>query len=220
MKHIIYVLLLSLGLVALSACTLPRQEEAKSIPVSEQSEATDINASSSVVADGSYQVKTADSRLAWQAAKVTAKHTGTVSIKSGAVQVADNKLTGASFVIDMTSITSDEGIDGLVKHLSSADFFDAAAYPEAKLTVTAVKAGAKDGEYAVTGDLTIKNITAAIDFTARVSADAGGLKAEANLDIDRTKWEIKYGSGKFFQNLGDKMIDDDIKFSVIIKASR
>jgi hypothetical protein len=75
-----------------------------------------------------------------------------------------------------------------------------------------------NGDYNVKGNLTIKGITNEISFPAKVSLENGNVQAMGTATIDRTKWNIKYGSGKFFQGLGDKMIYDEFEITFDIKA--
>ncbi len=237
MKQIIFILVLGLGLVTLSACGLSKKsdysqeskpaETAAGLSQAPEASGTPTEApaplapgASFTLVDGSYDIKPANALISWRAAKVTAAHTGLVSMKSGELKVEGNALTGGSFIMDMSTITSDEKIDALVKHLKSADFFDAATYPEAQLVIRSVKPGVQAGEYAVNADLTIKDITAPVDFVAKVSQIDKLLEAQARISIDRTIWGLKYGSGKFFQDLGDKMIDDQITFDVVIRTMR
>lgn len=224
MKKFLFLALIGFGLVSLSACSLSNRVNTKDkqppAPSAAADEAAGQATTSSILTDGSYQVAPETSRLAWQASKVVATHTGLVAIKSGSIQVAGGVLTGASLIIDMPSLTSDENIGSLVKHLNGPDFFDTAVYPEAILVVKSVKAGARSGEYLLSGDLTIKNVTAPIDFTAQVFSVNGRLDIKSELAIDRTKWNIKYGSGRFFKDLGDQMISDEIKLNVAIQATR
>ena len=225
MKQIILILVLGLGLVTLTACGLSRPSDsltsATPEPVTPLAPAAPSTPTApAVLTDGTYQADVSSSRVTWQAAKVTATHTGTIAIKSGSLQVSGAALSGASFTLDMPTITSNENIDALVKHLKSPDFFDVATYPEASLTVRSVRPGEAAGEYVLSGDLTIKSVTAPVEFTAQVTPTANGLEARSSLSIDRTKWGIKYLSGNFFKDLGDKAIEDTIKFDIALVATR
>ncbi len=157
-------------------------------------------------------VKTGESSVEWTGKKVTGKHYGTVGIKSGELKFDGDALVGGSFVIDMTTITVDdlegEWGDKLLGHLKSDDFFGVENHNTATFTITEVMA--KDGVYAVTGDLTIKGKTAPVTFTANVD----GSTATADITVDRTVYDIRYGSGKFFDNLGDKTINDNFTLAV------
>jgi len=106
-----------------------------------------------------------------------------------------------------------EGAKKLVGHLSSPDFFNTAEYASAVFNLHSISPN-DDGSHTVSGDLTIKGITNEISFPATVSNADGTLTATAAFAIDRTKWDIKYGSGSFFDNLGDKAIYDDINFEL------
>jgi polyisoprenoid-binding protein YceI len=154
------------------------------------------------------EIKTESSKVIWKGYKVTGSHEGTINIKSGALIFDADKLVGGEFVIDMTTInaTDLEGnwknkLDG---HLKSDDFFGVATYPTAALVFTKVEASGKNA-YNVTGDLTIKGKTNPITFTISIY----GSKATANLKIDRSKYDVRYGSTSFFDNLQDKAIYDE-----------
>ena len=154
------------------------------------------------------------STVNWTGKKVTGQHTGTVKIKRGELKMEDGNLSGGSFVIDMTSMACTDLPAGpgakLVGHLSSDDFFGIANHPTANLTITNVKKDPKAGNFVVTADLTIKGITKPIEFVADVKDHA----AKATISIERTQYGIKYGSGSFFDGLGDKMIYDNFDLSV------
>lgn len=159
------------------------------------------------------EVKTDASIVTWKAYKVTGSHTGTVNLKSGTLIFDGDKLTGGEFEADMTSLVSTdmsgEGKGKLEGHLKSDDFFGVEKHPTSKLVFTKVKATGKNA-YEVTGDLTIKGITKPVTFDVSVY----GSKATANVKIDRTKYDVKYGSGSFFENLGDKTIYDEFDLVV------
>jgi polyisoprenoid-binding protein YceI len=176
-----------------------------------------------------YKLDAASSSVEWTAKKVTGQHNGTVAIKSGELNAEAGKLTAGKFAMDMTSIkvldiTDAETNGKLSGHLNSDDFFATAKNPESTFEIVSVEpiAGAAAGapNYTVKGNLTIKGIAKAITFPATITMDEKELKANAQFDIDRTEWDIKYGSGKFFQDLGDKMINDafNVKFNIVAKA--
>ena len=158
------------------------------------------------------------SMVYWTGKKVSGEHTGTLKIKEGTVAVENGMPTAAKIDMDMNSIDcSDlegEWKDKLIGHLKSEDFFSAEKYPVATFEVTSFTKVA--GKYTVTGKLSIKGITHEISFPADVALVSGALTASGTATIDRTQWNIRYGSGKFFEGLGDKMIYDDfeIKFEL------
>lgn len=159
------------------------------------------------------EVNSETSKVTWKAYKVTGSHTGTVDLKSGALLFDGDKLTGGEFVVDMPTLISTD-LEGEYKgklegHLKSDDFFGVANHPTSKLVFTNVKASGKNS-YEVTGDLTIKGITKPITFDLSVY----GSKATATLKVDRAEYDVKYGSGSFFENLGDKTIYDEFDLVV------
>lgn len=158
-------------------------------------------------------VKTTESKVTWKAYKVTGSHTGTVALKDGALIFNEGTLTGGEFVVDMTTLISTD-LEGEYKgklegHLKSEDFFGVEEHPTASLLFTNVEASGKNS-YEVTGDLTIKGLTKAVTFDVSIY----GSKATATLKIDRAQYNVRYGSGSFFENLGDKTIYDEFDLVV------
>ncbi len=159
------------------------------------------------------EVKTSESTVVWKGYKVTGSHAGTIALKEGFLLFDGNKLTGGEFVIDMSTLVTTDKLGDmkgkLEGHLKSDDFFGVEAHPTAKLVFTNIKTFNKNSHTA-TGDLTIKGTTKPITFVISIY----GSKATATLKIDRTKYDIKYGSGSFFDNLGDKAIYDEFDLVV------
>ncbi|UGU17092.1 YceI family protein [Sinomicrobium kalidii] len=159
------------------------------------------------------EVDVKSSKVTWKGYKVTGSHEGTVNLKEGSLIFDGDKLTGGEFVVDMTSLTSTD-LEGeyqgkLNGHLKSDDFFGVKNHPTSKLVFTDVKSTGKNA-YEVTGDLTIKGQTHPVTFELSVY----GNKATGAVKVDRTKYDIKYKSGNFFENLGDKVIYDEFDLVV------
>ncbi len=158
-------------------------------------------------------IKTNESSAVWTGKKFGGSHTGTIDIKNGTLEFNDNLLSGGSFVIDMSSINvtdlTGESKGKLEGHLKSDDFFSTESYPEATLEFTDVKKSAANF-YAVTADLTVKGTTHPVNFDLAISDN----KATTTVVIDRSKYNVKYGSKSFFQGLGDNFIYDDFEVDV------
>ena len=172
-----------------------------------------------------YKVETVKSKVVWTGKKVTGEHTGTLLLSEGEVKLNDNEVTGAVVKMDMNSIENTDLSDPewnkkLVDHLKSEDFFSVEKYPQASFVTTDISKDTGDTGYKVSGKLTIKGITNEISFPVNVKVDGNYLTANGIATIDRTKWNIKYGSGSFFSGLGDKMIYDDfeIEFDLVANA--
>lgn len=170
--------------------------------------------------DGRFAIDPSKSTISWKGAYVTGKtHVGTISLKSGILQIDKQALSGGSFVIDMSSIKESNDTAMLIKHLSSPDFFDVAAYPESKLEIISTAAiSDRPGYYKINANLTIKDKTNPLSFEALVRKHDGLIEAQSHFSIDRSLWEVRYGSGKFFQNLGDKIIKDEIEYDIDLQA--
>lgn len=160
-------------------------------------------------------VNVKDSKITWKGYKVTGEHEGTIMLKSGELEFNGNTLVGGNFVMDMTTInTTDmegewkEKLDG---HLKNDDFFGVDKHKTATLKFTKVEP--KANTYLVVGDLTIKGITKSVSFEMNVESNS----ANTLLKIDRTKFDIKYGSSSFFDDLKDKAIYDEFDLNVALK---
>lgn len=171
----------------------------------------------------SYGVDTEASVINWKGYKVTGQHHGTVKVKSGELQYEGEELVGGTFDIDMTSIKvgdlEGEWAQKLEGHLKSDDFFGVEKYPTATFEITEVVSRGKPGDYRITGNLTIKESTNPVKFNTMVTEEGGKRMATAEVTIDRSEYDVRYGSGSFFDNLGDKTIYDefDLQIELVVK---
>jgi polyisoprenoid-binding protein YceI len=154
------------------------------------------------------EIKSENSKVVWKGYKVTGSHEGIISIKSGHLNFDKDILIGGSFEIDMSTITVTD-LEGEYKgklegHLKSDDFFGVEKFPSATLYFTKIKSVGKNS-YEVTGNITIKGKTETVSFNVSVY----GSKANVSLKIDRTKFDVRYGSTSFFDGLKDKAIYDE-----------
>jgi len=177
----------------------------------------------STITDGSYITNVENSTLNWRGFKPTGTHNGTVNIKEGNLTVADGKLVGGNFVFDMSTITvldipaEDEYNGKLVGHLSNPDFFDVEKNPTTTFEIVEVVYG---DNTSVKGNLTIKGITKSIEFPVVLANTDTGLELEGvAFKIDRTDFDIKYKSQKFFDDLKDKFINDEFEISFKVNAT-
>jgi polyisoprenoid-binding protein YceI len=159
-------------------------------------------------------VDVSKSEIKWTGKKVSGEHWGYINLKSGSFTLENGKIVNGMFIIDMTTIVckdleSPEWNQKLVGHLKSDDFFSVDKFETATLKINE-SSEFKNDVAEVKGDLTIKGITKPISFKAKKESG----KYMAKITVDRTKYDVKYGSGKFFDNLGDNMIDDDFTLDV------
>lgn len=163
-------------------------------------------------------VDTNTSVITWKGYKVLGSHTGTIKINTGDLQMQDGQLVGGSFTIDMKTISCTD-LEGEYKgklegHLKSADFFGVEEYPTASFNITNVVSRGTPGAYKITGDLKIKETTKSVRFNVNIGEEDGQQIATGDVQIDRSDFDIRYGSGSFFDNLGDKTIYDEFDLSV------
>jgi len=170
-------------------------------------------------ATASAQTKKIDaskSSIEWLAKKVTGQHNGVVNFKDGALVFKGKKLVGGAFTVDMASITdtdlTGEYLGKLNGHLKSDEFFGTEKFPTSTLVFKTIGAKAKD-VYSVTADLTIKGTTKSVTFDITVNGD----QATTTFNVDRTKYDIRYGSKSFFESIGDKAINDEFELKVSLQ---
>lgn len=168
-----------------------------------------------------YKFDSKTSRINWKGTKVTGEHVGHVKISEGAISLQNGVLKGGEIKINMSSmVTTDLSGEWKVKledHLKSSDFFDVANHKTASFKV--VKVGKKsEGLFSVTGDLTIKGKTKQVTTDLKVKEKNKKISVEGELVFDRTDFNIRYGSGKFFESLGDKMIHDKVTLVLNLTA--
>ncbi|WP_353132064.1 YceI family protein [Pseudopedobacter sp.] len=171
----------------------------------------------------SYKLDTEKSVIEWVGRKVTGAHNGTVKFSSGTLNY-NGSLKSGNFLINMNSIKAldvqGEWATKLEGHLKNEDFFATDKFSTAKFVIT--KLGKLvNGTQTVVGKLTIKDITNEISFPATVTLNNGVLTAVAkNVKVDRTKYDIKYGSKNFFDSLGDKAIDNEFELNITLVATK
>jgi polyisoprenoid-binding protein YceI len=170
-----------------------------------------------------YNVDIKKSRIHWIGKKATGQHDGYISFSQAALEFDKGKLTGGSFTVDMNSITCTDITDAetngkFIGHLKADDFFGVASHPVSTLKITKVEAKGK--KYNITADLTIKGKTNPVTFEAEVNEKGGKGTAKATVTVDRTKYDIRYGSKSFFDNLGDKFIYDEFTLELNLEFSK
>lgn len=178
------------------------------------------------IEDGSYSVALAESTVNWEGRRPLIpnyRDQGTISIESGNFVVSDGKVSQGNLVFDMNSITVvstgvGAGQSTLQNHLKSDDFFSVANFPKSELAILEVY-GNESG-YAVRANLTMKGETHEITFPVSVSEENGNLKISGTVEVDRTIWGVRFGSGKFFTDMADKVIDDFFTVSFSITAQK
>lgn len=167
-----------------------------------------------------YTVDAAKSSITWIGKKVTGSHNGTISLKSGSLDVDGKNVTGGTFVIDMTSIKDADGSAKLEGHLKADDFFGSTKFPTSTFVIT--KVTGKGADVNVAGNLTIKGITKPLSFPATLAFNADGTVSAlaGKITVDRTKYDIRYGSKSFFDSIGNKAIDDNFEIGVKLVAKK
>lgn len=172
-----------------------------------------------------YTANVGESTIEWKGFKPTGTHNGTINIESGVFNVVDGKINSGTFLIDMGSIEvldipkDDKYNAKLTGHLKSDDFFHVEKHPSAAFEITGLSEA--NGKTMLSGNLTLKETKNNVTFPVTVSHTDGALTLTSEpFTIDRSKWNVKYGSKSFFDDLGDKFINDDIELKITVKASK
>ena len=174
-----------------------------------------------------YKVDASASAVTWHATKVTGEHMGTVNLANGYFSVTDGNLTSANVIVDMQTIActdlKGEWANKLVGHLNSDDFFNVSEHKTSSFTLrnlTPLKDASAEVTHSVTGDFTIRGITKSVTFDAKVTTTADAFSVAGSAILNRAEFGVKYGSGTFFDNLGDNLIHDTftVGFNLVAKA--
>lgn len=168
-------------------------------------------------------VNKTESQVTWKASKVTGEHWGYVPISDAKLDYANGKITGGSFEMDMVNLTVEDLTDpkskgNLTNHLKSDDFFSVEKFNKSTFKITGVKSSSAT-DYTITGDLSIKGITKPVSFPAKVAVAGNKLTATGTIKFDRTHYDIKFRSGNYFEDLGDKLIYDEVNLDVKLVAT-
>lgn len=168
-----------------------------------------------------YSIDITASELKWTGYHLAKsyEHSGFVKLKSGKISTEKGLITSGEFVIDMTSLTNTDVTDAdkngkLVGHLKSADFFDVANNPEAKLVITKSVASGP-GTLKTTGELTIRGITKPIEFETKLKENGNQIEAIADLKIIRTDYNVMYG-----WKIENAMLSSEFRMEVKIVTSK
>lgn len=168
-----------------------------------------------------FMIDTKESVVVWTGSSVHGKHEGYAYISKGELMIENGQLMGGTVEIDMNKTEGPgHGRDNnLINHLKGPDFFDVKKFPISTIAITRVEPANGENQN-VTGNLTIKGITHPVTFPAGIEVKGGIAKAIGKLVIDRTLWDVRYNSGKFFDNLKDQAIADSVEFNIEIVAKR
>lgn len=212
MKYAYLILLFTLALFSCNTETTTNEATTESPKVE------------AVALSGDKLINVDQSTIFWKGYKLLGNHMGKINLKEGSIQFKDGAITGGNFVVDMTSIVvtelmddgeeeeEEEGEDDksdLAGHLMHKDFFGSDEFPLATFEIT--KSVKNEHTFQITGNMTIKGVTKEVSFDATLENSI----INSELKINRTDFGIKYGSGSFFENLGDNVIKDE--FDLIVK---
>lgn len=210
------VILLIVVIITAVSC---KKDSKNKVEVNEAQDVIQVEESKAILIDAQ------KSKVIWKGFKPGREHYGLITISEGEISVIDGSLVGGAFKFDMNSIIDldmpedDEYNMKLVKHLKSADFFDVEKYPTAKFEITGVSD--VGGDLNISGNLTIKETTKNITIPAALIANNGKVTLKSDVfTVDRTDFNVRYGSKKFFDNLKDKFINDEFELSFELNTAQ
>ncbi|WP_223033117.1 YceI family protein [Hanstruepera marina] len=202
--------------LALTNCK-DKAKEAETTTAEETAETTAVSTK--------YLVDAGNSTIMWKGFKPTGTHTGTIAIENGVFTMNDTAIESGSFLIDMGSITvtdipaEEESNAKLTGHLKSDDFFHVEQYPSSAFEVTAFEM--QDGKAMLSGNLKMKDVENNITIPVNVTENGDTVTITSEtFTIDRSKWNVKFKSKSFFDDLGDKFINDDIELQISVTAKK
>lgn len=167
--------------------------------------------------DGAYHANKEASTIAWSGKKTAmAPHTGKVSLDFADLMIEKNQPAGGSITINMQSITTDENIVLLEEHLKNDDFFAVQTYPISTFTITSITPTSLEPtrNYLATGTMKIRDIEKELSFPINIEQVETDIHITGTIVIDRTDFDIRYNSSSFFENLGDKLIENNFTLTL------
>lgn len=219
--------ILTISAIAVVAVMASCKSESKNQTTAEEAVVTENAEVASAV---KYSANPEMSSIDWKGSKPTGTHTGTVEIASGSFHVDGEEIKGGEFTIDMETITvtdleAGDGKENLEAHLKGTveekqdHFFNTVEHPTAKFEVTGITT---EGEKTMMeGNLTIKGITKNISFPVSIQNNGDMIEVSSEpFTIDRTQWNVNYGSKSVFDDLGDKFINDEIELTIKVAANK
>jgi polyisoprenoid-binding protein YceI len=136
--------------------------------------------------------------------------TGSFSGLKGSINFDPNNPAGTSFDVSIDANTINTGIDARDNHLREDSYFDVKNYPQIRFVSDKVtKSSGKDGDYEVSGKLTIKNHTKDISFPFTATAADNGYLFKGQFKINRKDFDVG-GSSTISNNL-------EVSLSVLAK---
>ena len=182
------------------------------------------------IVDGEYSLDSENSIVGWTGRNIKYAHNGKISVKSGNIVVKNEKVVAGNIILDMTTISDEDLKDEMWKgvleaHLKSTDFFNTEKFPEASFEFSSADnfANALNGtpNYALRGNLSIKDVAREIEFPAMISIAGNNIiNGQAHFDFDRTLWNVRYGSEKFFEKLGMHLVNDIVSLEIFLVAKK
>ncbi len=173
---------------------------------------------------GTFNFDVQNSAVTWRGEKANGKsHKGSIQISSGSFNFENGNILSGEIKMDMSTIKvvgEDAGsASKLETHLKSDDFFSVVKHPSAKFEV---KHSAQQSAqtFAVTGMLTIKGISNEVTANLVVAPNMQNAVIGGSMVFNRALFEVRYGSDKFFDNLGDNLIKNDVLLTFDLKANK
>jgi polyisoprenoid-binding protein YceI len=199
-----------MGLITFTACNDPAADKTKA----RTGEAAQVASPAAAQGGQKYQITSQNSKIEFVGSKVTGQEHGSFGDFSGQIDYAatpENSRVNITMKIDSITTAS----PGLEKHLKTADFFDAAKFPEATFASTAIKAGGENGAtHTVTGNLTMHGVTRSITFPATINVTPDAATVESNFSINRKEFGINYAGA------ADNLIRDNVVLTLHVRATK
>lgn len=158
------------------------------------------------------------SSIIWTGKNIVNKsHYGSLNFVEAKIEFDNSDNITGFFKVDLNSINvldlEGDWKKNLEGHLKSDDFFAVDKFRYATLQL--LNSSKYDDYYLIDGNLTIKGITKRVSFKMYKNYE----NFKVSMIFDRSDFNVKYGSGKFFENLGDNMILDEVDLEIVLVKS-
>jgi polyisoprenoid-binding protein YceI len=147
---------------------------------------------------------------------------GKFSRFSGTVDANEQNPAGAQIAVQIEAASLDTGNEQRDGHLRSPDFFDVERFPTISFKSTRIEQSG-DSEYAMHGDLTIRDVTKPVvlnvEYAGQAKSPWGVVSAgfSAQTKINRKDWGLNWNVAL---ETGGWLVSDEIRISIEVELQQ
>jgi polyisoprenoid-binding protein YceI len=170
-----------------------------------------------------YTIDKDHSEATFQVRHLVSRVSGKFDDFNGSINLDPKNPAASSVEFKIKAASINTGVADRDQHLRTADFFDAAKYPEITFKSTSIKPSGKKDVYNVTGNLTMrgvtKQVTVPVAFLGFARDPWGNDKAGFSLTTTVNRKDYGINWNKALDN-GGVLLGDDVDISINLEAQK